>query len=665
MSNWNLQCESLLESSRVKISDVRPSIWAESNIIMGKPIPGPFRYSKTPYCREIIDRAHISDSAREIVIMGSAQFGKTGAVVNPFIVWMIRNCPGPTIMTIGNESLIDQAVTKIDELIDSTGTRPLIKAQVNRNKAQKTGDTNRKKDFAGGFLRVTPASNPKEIRQDSLQYGIFDDFDAMRGSSKSDGDQRLLLLQRFKTYHTNKKIFWISTPTIKGQSNIEKVYLMGDQRKFFIPCPCCGSSIPLEWQTENENGTRYGITWDLDEKGRLIPESVGYICKDCGGFFDDKNKSEWVNLGFWKATVEATRPDVTSYHMNALYSPHGMTDWEGLVREYLECFEGNEIIETKWQTFLNLNLGLPYEPQKEKLDAKSIQNNQFNYEIGTIPEKLSIEHGNGRIVLLTCGADLNGTMDDARLDYEIVGWSETGSRYSIKHGSIGTYEYTQSKFKQDRITYTYDWEKDDNVWDELYHILTTTYMTDTGRGMKIFGTAIDEGYMTHHVRAFTNNCNIPNVFSVKGSSADNSYNPHIDRSLFKKASEVKTGKLYVLNIGKIKDTIAESMRLKFDSKFHESQPVGFMNFPWSANGLYQYNNYFSHFEAEERKIMDSKDGIGLVFRWEKKSRAHQNHLFDCAVYNYGIKEIVAELVCKEAELKNHTWGDFVTIITNL
>lgn len=666
-SIWYNPCDLLLDASRVKISNVFPSVWTEANVIMGKPIPGPFRYSKTPYTREIVDRAHVSDPVKEIAVMGSAQWGKTGGVVNPFLVWMIRNCPGPAIMTIGNESLIDNAVNKLDEVIYTSGTKPLIKSQTVRNKSQKTGDTNRKKDFPGGFIRVTPASNPKEIRQDSLQYGVFDDFDAMRGTSKSDGDQRLLLLQRFKTYHTNKKIFWISTPTIKGQSNIEKVYLMGDQRKFFIPCPCCGSFITLDWQTEKDDGTKYGITWDIDDKGRVIKESVGYICQDCGGFWNDKEKGEIVNQGYWKATAEPQREDITSYYMNALYSPAGMTDWLGIINEYLECFDGTERIESKWQTFLNLVLGLPYEPMKEKLEAKNIQGNQYNYEIGLIPEKLSIEHGNGSIVLLTCGADLNGTIDDARLDYSIIGWSETGSQYNISHGSIGTYNKSdiQKKYQSDRIKWTYDWEKENNVWDELYRILSQPYLTDTDRGMHIFGTGIDEGYMTHHVRRFVENCNLPNVFSVKGSSADNKYSPHIDKSLFKKALEVKTGKLYILNIGKIKDSIAEQMRLKFDAKIHDSQPRGFMNFPWSANGLYQYNNFFSHFEAEERKVVDSKDGVGISFRWEKKSAAHQNHLFDCAVYNYGVKEIVSELVCKEAELKNHTWADFAQIITNL
>jgi phage terminase large subunit GpA-like protein len=667
MSNlWYGQAEYLLDASLVRISDTFPSVWAEENIVMEKPFPGPLRYNMTPYTREIVDRAHLSDPIKEIVIMGSAQWGKTGSVANPFLVWMIRNCPGPTIMTIATANLIDGAVNKLDYVIDITGTRPYISNQSNRNKNQKTGDTNTKKEFPGGWIRVTTASNPREIRADSLQYAVFDDFDAMRSKSKSDGDQRLLLLQRFKTYYTNRKIFWISTPTIKGESNIEEAFLMGDQRKFYIPCPCCSAFITLEWEVEKEDGTKAGIVWQLDEKGRVQKDTVGYVCQECAGFFTDHNKTDYVNKGYWKATAEPTNEDVTSYYMNALYSPPGMADWYGIIKEYMECFKHGERDEYKYQTFENTQLGRPHEIKTQKIEAKDIQKNQIDYTIGLIPEKVSINHGNGRIVLLTCGVDLNGTLDDARLDFQIKGWSESGSAYSIVHGSIGTYYRGegQKRYKEDRKKYTYDWTKPDNVWDELYTILSSEFATDTERAMNVFCTTIDEGYMTHFARQFAENCNLPNVFTVKGSSADNKYNPSIDKTLYKRAVEVKTGKLYVLNVGKIKDMVAEKMKLVYDEKIHDSQPAGFMNFPYSSDGLYQFNNFFSHYEAEERRIVESKDGVGVTFRWVKKTEMHQNHQWDCCVYNYAAKEIVADLVCQDAEIKNHTWADFVSIVTS-
>ena len=45
----------ILDSSEHLLSDLKPSEWSETNIIMPKPFPGNLSYSLTPYTREIID----------------------------------------------------------------------------------------------------------------------------------------------------------------------------------------------------------------------------------------------------------------------------------------------------------------------------------------------------------------------------------------------------------------------------------------------------------------------------------------------------------------------------------------------------------------------------------------------------------------------------------
>jgi len=46
---------------------------------------------------------------------------------------------------------------------------------------------------------------------------------------------------------------------------------------------------------------------------------------------------------------------------------------------------------------------------------------------------------------------MNGTEQDARMDYEVVAWSESGATYSIKHGSIGTFIPREGAKKINRI----------------------------------------------------------------------------------------------------------------------------------------------------------------------------------------------------------------------
>ena len=68
------------------------------------------------------------------------------------------------------------------------------------------------------------------------------------------------------------KQFFISTPKFKP-SNIENMYMMGDQRKWHVPCPKCGEYIELLWFTEIE-GDKCGIIFEKDEKGRLIANTI-------------------------------------------------------------------------------------------------------------------------------------------------------------------------------------------------------------------------------------------------------------------------------------------------------------------------------------------------------------------------------------------------------
>ena len=73
------------------------------------------------------------------------------------------------------------------------------------------------------------------------------------------------------------------------------------------------------------------------------------------------------------------------------------------------------------------------------------------------------------------------------------------------------------------------------------------------------------------------------------------------------------------------------------------QPIGFMNFPTYDDEKYTMRGYFMHYEAEKRVIDKNK---GII--WVKKHSAVQNHFYDCRIYNIAIKEILVNLVCREA-----------------
>lgn len=654
MSKYVETVDEILDSAEFLLSDISPSAWAEQNIIMPPPFPGPLRYEKTPYTREIIDCFAPDHPARDVAVMGAAQFGKTASIIVPVIGYIIANDPGNIIMTVGHEDLIEQAMDKVDMMIDQAGLRKFIRPQAKRARSQKSGDTNTVKQFPLGYLKISSASNPKIWRQADYRFGLIDDYEAVRASSKTAGDIRSLIQKRFTAYDKSRKILWVSSPELEKNSNILEVYKLGDQRKFMVPCPCCGSYIELKWSIIGKNEESCGIIWETDELNRPISGTIGYKCQECLEVFDDRNKTEWVNKGFWKPTAKPFRPEWYSYHMNCLYSPHGMSDWEYYIYKWLECNPlGQNRNEEKYQAFLNLDLGEPYIQEGEIIKVNALQKNIRPYPINNIPESISIKDGNGKIVLLTCACDLNGKLEDARLDYEVLAWSETGSTYSVVHGSIGTFIPNESgkKNKVEREKWTYENNKRNNVWKEFNVILDTIYKTDTGRTMKIFITGVDTGYCELQAFTYIDASNFY-MLGLKGDKLDKYVRQDIELPIFKVGQS--RSNLYLLRVGNIKDDIAALINLKWDQGNDDIQPAGYMNFPTPSDGKYLYTNYFSHYEAEKR-VLDKDNN----FIWEKKNTIVQNHLFDCRVYNHAIRDIMLFEIAKAYKMKTLTWKDYV------
>lgn len=670
------QFEDILDASIFLLSDLKPSDWAELHRVMNTDEtsqPGPFQYRYTPYLKEVVDCLSQNHPARIVAVMKGAQIGFSTGVIESGIGWIIAQNPGNILFLSGHQELSEEAMNgKIDKMIDSCGLRSHIKPSVLRKRNQRTGDTSKSKEFPGGSLVAGSASNHKLLKQRSVRYGFIDDFDGAKKSSKESGNTRTLIQQRFAAYYDKMKLFYISTPELKQTSNIEPVFNLGDQRRWFIPCPCCGDYIPLYWSVEIETkpGEMGGIHWELDENGKLIPGSVGYVCQKCGDKFDDSQKTELNLRGEWRAMAEPSEEGYYSYHISCLHAPPGMYDWEYYVRQYLEANPpGGKRKEGLHQTFVNLCLGETYEQQGEAPEAKVLQQNIRPYDIGIIPEKLSLKDKNGRIIILTCACDCNGTMDDARLDYEILAWSETGANYSVKHGSIGTFvpRESQIRVKEDREHWTYKFHQPNSVWPVLEKIIGDIYMTDSpnpiaedrfhiGRKMKIAITGVDTGHYTDSVYSYIDSSNHM-VVGIRGDKESKLRKYDADTASFKPARERK--KLFLVDVNYVKDRLAEAMKLKWSLSDAE-QPSGFMNFPTPSSGLYLLNNYFSHFESEHRVVQEKDDE--LSYRWVKKSSNSQNHFFDVRVYNLALRDILVDMVCTEFKMKKATWADFCSVL---
>ncbi len=675
---YKQQLREMLREATVHISDVLPSVWTEENVVMDAPRPGPYRYNYTPYCREIVDCFAPTHPMRRLAVKKGAQVGISAGVIIPFLLWMIKNCPGRTAFYVGSPKLEDLSVEKLDLALTNAKLRKYISNQTKRARSQRSGDTNTRKDFAGGYILFGNPNNHKDIRDMSWRYGLFDDFEAIKIKSKESGSTRKTLEQRFAAFEHLCKIAYISTPENEEGSNITEAYDLGDKRKYLCPCPHC--KTPIEWvwcgdmAQDDNTGKKItgGIVWDMKDN-KLVPGSVRYCCQRCGDTFDEKDKLELLNKGHWEATCEPSEPGFYSYHISSLYAPPGMYGWERYVRNYLEANpQGQSRKEELHQTFMNVVLGLTYAGERAEVTATKIMENQGGYDVGIVPESLSMAQGNGKIVMLTCGADMNGKMkgfgsetNDARLDFKVKAWSELGACYDVLHGSIGTFKPLGGSAKEDRereeqglpkrMVWTYEHGLEHSVWPELDKILAHRFEVDTGGTMPIAITALDCGaFATNGAYPYIDSTN-NFVVGVKGEQEEEFKYVAKNAKVFKPAAD-RPKNLFMLQVGVIKDRIAEHMNQNYDPA-QKSQPVGFMNFPHSGSWqspwyneyeycmkyehLFEYENYFKHFESEHRKLVHK--ATKTLFRWEKKNSASQNHFLDCEVYNEAAIDILVSL----------------------
>jgi phage terminase large subunit GpA-like protein len=645
---------------------LEPSDWVEKNIFLTSAesrYAGFFSYDRSPYSREIIDNLSPSSDVEISAVMKCSQSGFTAGVVVPMIPYIISQCPANTLFFSGSEKLVRDTVRdRLDPIIQNSGMKDYIRPNSVKKANQRTGDTDFKKEFSGGSLTCS-TYKPSSLRFYSAKFILADEFDDAPRTDKKEGSIRSLVEARAKSYGDTKKIVYISSPTTKGVSNIEEVYNDGDKRQWNWECPHCKTYIPILWKVERDNGTFGGIKWELDDENKLIDKSVHYECQNCGGRIDYKQKYELNLGGKWIPTCKPKQPQYRSYSFNALCNPPGFNSWTSLVHEFLKACPPNEPIDIGLlKTFTNVQLGELWEDRGKSPRATSLMNNIRNYPIGVVPDDTCEKDDSGKIALISLACDLGGIMDydnklyDVRLDWEIIAHTSCGQTYSIKHGSIGTFKRTQNKTKKDmdedsdRVRFTYEHGAKNNVWDILKEIIYTPLQGQSGMYYDIDITVIDTGHFTKLANNFITSIKDRKVFGVKGLGEDN-YRKLDKNSPMITHSRENKGLLYLLDVNLIKDTIANNMALQ--KGLDGSQPDGFMNFPQPAEGKYNLNSYFAHYEAEHR-VPVTRNDVEIGYAWKKKRE--NNHFFDVAVYNLAAREIfIADLKLYDSRNKDITW----------
>jgi phage terminase large subunit GpA-like protein len=455
--------------------DLTVSQWADAHRKLSSRAsaePGQYRTSRTPYLRAIMDALSPGHPAQRITFMKAAQVGATEAG-NNWIGFVIHHAPGPMLAVLPTVEMAKRTSRgRIDPLIEDS---PALKERVQPARSRDAGNSMLSKEFPGGILVLTGANSATGLRSMPARYVFLDEVDAYPASADEEGDPVTLAEARTTTFAHRRKVFMVSTPTIRGLSRIEREFEASDQRRYFVPCPHCGEMQWLQFER---------LRW---AKGQ--PETAAYHCEACEKPIAEHHKTQMLERGEWRGTAVSDNPHAIGFHLSALYSPIGWKSWEQIARDWLAAQGSDEMLRAARNTLLGETWVESGEaPEWQRLADRRI----------TFPAQIPAGG-----LFLTAGADVQKD----RIEVDVWAWGRGLESWLVDHIVIP------------------GGPDDPACWDKLTALLGRTWTHENGAIMTLAKLAIDTGYESAAVYAWARKQGIAQVAPVKGLEGFNRATP--------------------------------------------------------------------------------------------------------------------------------------------
>ncbi len=573
------------------------SEWADRHRMLssrGAAEPGPYRTSRTPYMRAIMDVLSPGHPARRVIFPKAAQVGATEAG-NNWLGFCIHRAPGPFLLVQPTTDLAKRlSQQRIEPLIEES---PVLRSLIAPSRARDSGNTVLAKRFPGGVLVIAGANSAVGLRSMPARNVFLDEVDAYPGDLDGEGDPIKLAEARTISFGHRAKLFLASTPTIAGLSRIEREWELSDQRRYHLPCPHCGG---LQWLKFER------LRW---AKGR--PDSAVYVCEHCDEPIEERHKT-WMmepdNGACWIATADpetlaaARRAGVVGFHISGLYSPLGWLSWPGIAEQW-EAAQGND---AALKTFKNTILGETWQERGEAPDWQRLYDRRVSEAVlGRVPQ--------GALVL-TAGADVQRD----RIEVDVWGWGRELRSWLVDHIVL---EGDTSRAE---------------VWERLDALLGQTWEHASGARMSLARMAIDtgDGLTTDAVYAWVRRAGRGQVIAVKGVGGFDRSMP-VDGPTFVEVTEGGRKIRRGVQLWKVAGAVFKAETYRFlrleqptDEALAEGAvwPAGFVHIP--RGGVTA--EWLKQLTAEQLvTIRDKRRGYQ---RLEWQQTRERNEALDCRVY---------------------------------
>ena len=463
---------------------MKPSEWAERYRRM--PLSsaqrgGRFTFDAAPWQREILDASEDPNTSAVVLMMAAQIGGKTETFLN-ILGYTIDVDPCPMLWVEPNEKPLGEAFSK-ERLAAMLKDTPRLRGKVADARARDSGSTVMFKSFPGGDLAIVGATAPSGLAGRPRRKLFFNEVDRFPFSAGTEGDPMALAKMRTGTFEDAVE-FKNSTPTIKGQSRIEREFDKSDKRHWFCPCPVCNHWQALEWEQFDFGKLGGGGTI---EDPRLI-------CSGCGCALDDAQRQAMVRAGEWRAT--ASFHGIRGYRLPGwycLFKPQRRfkNRMAQMVREFLDAQEGgNETLRVWWNTVKAATWENPAEKPPE---AKTLMERREAYlsrdERGAVrlPEQ---------VLVLVGGVDKQAD----RLELTVCGFGFGEEMWGVENIIIaGDPELPET-------------------WDRLDDALQREYLHPSGARLRVAACLIDRGYKGKGTDDFTRPRNGRRIYSCFGSN---------------------------------------------------------------------------------------------------------------------------------------------------
>ncbi len=456
-------------------ADLTVSQWADAHRWLSSRAsaePGRYRTARTPYLRAIMDALSPNHPAQRVSFMKAAQVGATEAG-NNWIGFVIHHAPGPMLAVLPTVEMAKRTSRgRIDPLIEDS---PELRERVSPARSRDAGNSMLSKEFPGGILVLTGANSATGLRSMPARYVFLDEVDAYPASADEEGDPVTLAEARTTTFAHRRKVFMVSTPTIRGLSRIEREFEASDQRRYFVPCPHCGQMQWLQFER---------LRW---AKGR--PETAAYHCEGCERPIAEHHKTGMLARGEWRATAVSADPRAIGFHLSALYSPIGWKSWEQIARDWLAAQGSDEMLRAARNTLL----GETWIESGEAPDWQRLADRRVAFPA-------QIPAGG---LFLTAGADVQKD----RIEVDVWAWGRGLESWLVDHIVIP------------------GGPDDPACWEKLTALLGQTWAHENGAIMTLAKLAIDTGYESAAVHAWARKQGIAQVAPVKGVEGFNRATP--------------------------------------------------------------------------------------------------------------------------------------------